>query len=59
MFPKLKPVGLARATFQVMRRTFATLSKAAGVERPGAAQMGYTADVNENAYAVASLERKN
>jgi integrase len=30
MYPKLKPVGLEWATFQVMRRTFATLSKAAG-----------------------------
>ena len=32
MHPKLKPVGLEWATFQVMRRTFATLSKAAGVD---------------------------
>ena len=59
MFPKLKPVGLARATFQVMRRTFATLSKAAGVDaHTGSAQIGYTVDVNENEYAVASFEQK-
>jgi type IV secretory pathway VirB9-like protein len=59
MYPKLKPVGLEWATFQVMRRTFATLSKAAGVDahtRP--AQMGNTVDVNENEYAVASFEQK-
>jgi hypothetical protein len=38
---------------QVMRRTFATLSKAAGVDAPTrSAQMGSTVDVNENEYAV-------
>jgi len=59
MYPKLKPVGLEWATFQVMRRTFATLPKAAGVDahtRP--AQMGNSVDVNENEYAVASFEQK-
>jgi hypothetical protein len=44
------------ATFQVMRRTFATLSKAAGVDaHTRSAQMGNTVDVNENEYAVASF----
>ena len=57
--PKLKPVGLEWATFQVMRRTFATLSKAAGVDaHTRSAQMGNTVDVNENEYAVASFEQK-
>ena len=43
MHPKLKPVGLGWATFQVMRRTFATLSKAAGVDaHTRSAQMGNT-----------------
>jgi integrase len=47
------------ATFQVMRRTFATLSKAAGVDaHTRSAQMGNTVDVNENEYAVASFEQK-
>jgi len=59
MYPKLKPVGLEWATFQVMRRTFATLSKAAGVDaHTRSAQMGNTVDVNENEYAVASFEQK-
>ena len=59
MYPKLKAVGLEWATFQVMRRTFATLSKAAGVDaHTRSAQMGNTVDVNENEYAVASFEQK-
>jgi len=59
MLPKLRPVGLEWATFQVMRRTFATLSKEAGVDaHTRSAQMGNTVDVNENEYAVASFEKK-
>ena len=60
MYPELKPVGLEWATFQVMRRrTFATLSKAAGVDaHTRSAQMGNTVNVNENEYAVASFEQK-
>ena len=59
IYPKLKPVGLEWATFQVMRRMFATLSQAAGVDaNTRSAQMGNTVDVNENEYAVASFEQK-
>jgi integrase len=59
MYPRLKAVGLEWATFQVMRRTFATLSKQAGVDaHTRSAQMGNTVDVNENEYAVASFEQK-
>jgi integrase len=59
MLPRLEPVGLAWATFQVMRRTFATLSKKAGVDaHTRSAQMGNTVDVNENEYAVTSFEQK-
>jgi hypothetical protein len=59
MYPKLKPVGLQWATFRVMRRTFATLSKAALVDaHTRSAHMGNTVDVNENDYAVASFEQK-
>lgn len=59
MAPKLEPLGLGWATFQVMRRTFATRSKQAGVDaHTRSAQMGNTVDVNENEYAVASFEQK-
>ncbi len=57
MLPKLKKIGLEWATFQVMRRTFATLSKKAGVDaHTRSAQMGNTVDVNENEYAVSTFE---
>jgi hypothetical protein len=59
MLPKLKPAGLGWATFQVMRRTFATWAKKAGVNaHTRSAQMGNTVDVNENEYAVATFEEK-
>jgi integrase len=59
MLPKLKPIQMEWATFQVMRRTFATLSKKAGVDaHTRSAQMGNTVDVNENEYAVATFEQK-
>jgi integrase len=59
MRPKLEPAGLAWATFQVMRRTFATWAKKAGVNaHTRSAQMGNTVDVNENEYAVATFEEK-
>jgi integrase len=59
MFPNLKSIGLEWATFQVMRRTFATLSKQAGVDaHTRSAQMGNTVNVNENEYAVATFEQK-
>ena len=57
--PRLTSLGLEWATFQVMRRTFATLSKKAGVDaHTRAAQIGNTVDVNENEYAVATFEEK-
>ncbi len=59
MLPKLEPVGLGWATFQVMRRSFATWAKKAGVNaHTRSAQMGNTVDVNENEYAVATFEEK-
>jgi hypothetical protein len=49
-------MGLERATFQVMRRTFATRSSEAGVNaHTRSAQMGNTVDVNENEYAIVSF----
>lgn len=59
MLPKLEPAGLNWATFQVMRRSFATWAKKAGVNaHTRSAQMGNTVDVNENEYAVATFEEK-
>lgn len=57
MEPKLAKVSLQWANFQVMRRTFATLSRQAGVDaHTRSAQMGNTVDVNENEYAVSKFE---
>jgi len=57
--PKLKPVGLEWATFQVMRRSFASLAKQAGVDaHTRSAHMGNSVDVNENEYAVSSFEAR-
>jgi integrase len=59
MRPRLQLVGLDWATFQVMRRTYATWSKKVGVDaHTRSAQMGNTVDVNENEYAVATFEQK-
>ena len=59
MLPQLKKANLEWATFQVMRRTFATLSKQAGMDpHTRSAQMGNTVDVSENEYAVSQLEDK-
>ena len=55
--PKLKPIGLEWATFQVMRRSFASLAKQAGIDaHTRSAHMGNSVDVNENEYAVSSFE---
>ncbi len=57
--PKLKPIGLEWATFQVMRRSFASLAKEAGVDaHTRSAHMGNSVDVNENEYAVSSFESR-
>lgn len=59
LFPKLEKLNLQWATFQVMRRTFASLSKRAGVDaHTRSAQMGNTVDVNENEYAISSFEER-
>jgi integrase len=57
--PKLKPVGLAWANFQVMRRTHSSLLKELDVDpQVRAEQMGHTVDVNENVYTITSLKRR-
>ncbi len=57
--PAFEKHGLDWANFQVMRRTFATLSKKAGVDaKIRADHMGNTVDVNENEYTLTSLEER-
>jgi hypothetical protein len=57
--PRLKPVGLQWANFQVMRRTHASLGDGLGIDpQVRADQMGHTVDVNQNVYTRASLERR-
>jgi len=57
--PKLKPVGLAWANFQVMRRTHSSLLKELDVDpQIRAEQMGHTVDVNENVYTSTSINRR-
>lgn len=60
MCPALKKVGLEWATFQVMRRTNATLMKALGADgKLVADQLGHTLDVNQNVYTQSSVESRS
>jgi integrase len=57
--PKLKPIGLDWANFQVMGRTHSSLLKELDVDpHIRAEQMGHTIDVNENVYTITSLKRR-
>jgi integrase len=57
--PKLKKVGLGWVTFQVLRRTHASLLDDLGVDpQVRADQMGHGVDVNQNEYTKASLGRR-
>lgn len=57
--PRLKPVGLQWADFQVMRRTHSCLSDHLGIDpQVRADQMGHSVDVNQNVYTKASLRRR-
>jgi integrase len=59
MEPKLTKVGLAWATFLVMRRTHATLMKALGVDgKLVADQLGHSLDVNQNVYTQSPVESR-
>jgi integrase len=59
MCPALKRVGLEWATFQVMRRTHATLMKALGADgKLVADQLGHTLDVNQNVYTQSPVESR-
>ncbi len=55
--PKLRPIGLAWCTFQVMRRTHSTLMKTIKADpKLIADQMGHTVDVNQNVYTQSGVE---
>src|SRR5262249_1936205 len=57
MEPKLAEVGLGWATFQVMRRTHASLMKALGIDgKLVADQLGHSLDVNQNVYTQSPVE---
>ena len=57
--PKLKPVNLACANFQVMRCTHSSLLKQLDADpHVRAERLGHTINVNENIYTVASLKRR-
>ena len=59
MLPRLKPVGLEWATFQVMRRTNASLSRKANVDDKVAAdQRGHGLGVSLEVYSVSDLQQK-
>jgi len=57
--PTLEKAKLGWASFQVLRRTYATLSREAGVDaKTRADQMGHHVNVTENEYAVTNLAAK-
>ena len=59
MAPKLKPIGLEWATFQVMRRTHASLSRRLGIDpKVVADQLGHSLGVNLNVYTKSDLEQR-
>ena len=56
--PRLAEVGLGWANFQVMRRTYSTTSRAAGVDQKVVAdQMGHGLGVNLDEYTIATLDQ--
>jgi len=56
--PKLAEVGLGWASFQVMRRTYSSLSREAGADRKVVAdQMGHGIGVNLDEYTITSLDQ--
>jgi len=59
ILPKLEPLKLEWATFQVMRRTHASLSREAGVDpKLVADQLGHGLGVNLDVYTVAALDKR-
>jgi integrase len=59
MAPKFKTIGLDWATFQVMRRTHASLCRQAGIDpKLVADQLGHGLRVNLDVYTVAGLDQR-
>jgi integrase len=57
--PRLKTIGLEWATFQILRRTHASLSRQAGIDpKLVADQLGHGLGVNLDVYTVAALETR-
>jgi integrase len=57
--PRLRPFKLEWATFQVMRRTHASLSRQAGIDpKLVADQLGHGLGVNLDVYTVAALDKR-
>jgi integrase len=57
--PKLKTIGLDWATFQIMRRTHASLCRQAGIDpKLVADQLGHGLGVNLDVYTVAGLDQR-
>jgi len=57
--PRLKTAGLEWATFQIMRRTHATLSRQAGIDpKIVADQLGHGLGVNLDVYTIAALDKR-
>src|SRR5262249_26852571 len=57
--PRLKTIQLDWATFQIMRRTHASLSRQAGIDpKLVADQLGHGLGVNLNVYTVAALDQR-
>jgi integrase len=59
MAPQLKPIHLDWATFQIMRRTHASLSRQAGIDpKLVADQLGHGLGVSLDVYTVAALDKR-
>jgi hypothetical protein len=59
ILPKLKPVGLEWATFQVLRRTNASLSRKAKIDDKVAAdQRGHGLGVSLEVYSISGVQQK-
>jgi hypothetical protein len=57
--PRLKTIQLEWATFQIMRRTHASLSRQAGIDpKLVADQLGHGLGVNLDVYTVAALDKR-
>jgi integrase len=57
--PRLQPIGLGWASFQIMRRTHASMSRQAGIDpKLVADQMGHGLGVNLDVYTIATLDKR-